>query len=79
MGRVHSINTGKDGLVRSVQVRCAKEGKISKNLLDRPIHKLCVIVPVEEQQWYSWWPETDNNSANLKCFSEEAPWINFLH
>ena len=50
MGRVHSINTGKDGLVRSVQVRCAKEGKISKNLLDRPIHKLCVIVPVEEQQ-----------------------------
>ena len=51
MGQVHSIKTGKDGLVRSAQVRCVstKDGKISKTYLDRPIHKLCIIVPVEEQ------------------------------
>ena len=51
LGQVHSVKTGRDGLVRSVQVRCVsfKEGKSVTSYLDRPIHKLCVIVPVEEQ------------------------------
>ena len=51
LGQVHSVKTGRDGLVRSVQVRCVslKDGKTSTSYLDRPIHKLCVIVPTEEQ------------------------------
>ena len=51
LGQVNSIKTGKDGLVRSAQVRCVstKDGKVSTTTLERPIHKLCIIVPVEEQ------------------------------
>ena len=51
LGQIHSIKIGKDGLVRSAQVRCvcSKDGKISKGIIERPIHKLCIIVPIEEQ------------------------------
>ncbi|MCP3850322.1 MAG: hypothetical protein GY694_08820 [Gammaproteobacteria bacterium] len=51
LGQVDSIKTGTDGLVRSAKVRyvCTKDGQVTKGILERPIHKLCVIVPVEEQ------------------------------
>ena len=51
LGQVSSVKVGGDGLVRSAQVRCVStnDGKVSKTTLERPIHKLCVIVPVEEQ------------------------------
>ena len=51
LGQVEDVKVSKDGLVRSCQVRCVSrtDGKISKSLLQRPIHKLCVIVPKEEQ------------------------------
>ena len=52
LGQVHSIKTSKDGLVRCAQVRCVtrKDENVSISYLDRPVHKLCVIVPVEEQE-----------------------------
>ena len=51
LGQVHSVKIGSDGLVRSVEVRyvSTKDGKIVKGMLERPVHKICVIVPVEEQ------------------------------
>ena len=51
LGMVIGIKSSKDGLVRSVKVRCLNriENRFTVSYLDRPIHKLCVIVPVEEQ------------------------------
>ena len=51
LGMVIGIKSSKDGLVRSVKVRCLNrtESKFTVSYIDRPIHKLCVIVPVEEQ------------------------------
>ena len=52
LGQVEKVNTStKDGLVRSAEVRCVcrNEGQITFSYLTRPIHKLCVIVPIEEQ------------------------------
>ena len=52
LGQVVGVKTSKDGLVRSARVRCMNktEDKLTSVFLDRPIHKLCVIVPVEEQE-----------------------------
>ena len=52
LGQVHSIKTNMDGLVRCAKVRCVtrKDNNTSISYLDRPVHKLCVIVPVEEQE-----------------------------
>ena len=50
LGQVVGVKLSKDGLVRSARVRCINRGdRLSRIFLDRPIHKLCVIVPVEEQ------------------------------
>ena len=52
LGQVVGVKTSdKDGLIRSVEVRCVSrsDGKASFCYLSRPVHKLCVIVPVEEQ------------------------------
>jgi hypothetical protein len=51
LGQVVSVKVSKDGLVRSARVRCVNRtgDKVNVILLDRPIHKLCVIVPTEQQ------------------------------
>ena len=51
LGQVEEVKVSKDGMVRSCRVRCVSrtEGKITKSVLERPIHKLCVIVPKDEQ------------------------------
>ena len=51
LGQVIGVKTSKDGLVRSVKVRCVNrtDDKCTSSYLERPIHKLCVIVPTEEQ------------------------------
>ena len=51
LGQVIEVRTSKDGLVRTAKVRCVnrKDDKVTTTVLERPIHKLCIIVPVEEQ------------------------------
>ena len=51
LGQVHRIKTKIDGVVRCAIVRCVtrKDDNIAISYLDRPIHKLRVIVPVEKQ------------------------------
>ena len=51
LGQVIGVKASKDGLVRTAKVRCVNrtDDRITKNVLDRPIHKLCIIVPKEEQ------------------------------
>ena len=51
LGQVSDVKVSKDGLVRSAKIRCVnrKDEKITTSVLERPIHKLCVIVPREEQ------------------------------
>ena len=51
LGQVSDVKVSKDGLVRSCSVRCVSRSKniITKNTLMRPIHGICVIVPIEEQ------------------------------
>ena len=52
LGLIIGTKPSKDGLVRSVKVKCINrnEEKLTVCYLDRPIHKLCCIVPVEEQE-----------------------------
>ena len=52
LGLVIGTKPSKDGLVRSVKVKCINRNdeKLTVSYLDRPIHKLCCIVPVEEQE-----------------------------
>ena len=51
LGQVVGVKFSGDGLVRSVKVRTVSiiDGENKVSYLSRPIHKLCVIVPVEEQ------------------------------
>ena len=49
LGQVDEVKVSKDGLVRAVKVRTVSRNENRFTYLDRPIHKLCVIVPVEEQ------------------------------
>ena len=52
LGLVIGTKPSKDGLVRSAKVKCINrnDDKLTVSYLDRPIHKLCCIVPVEEQE-----------------------------
>ena len=52
LGLIIGTKPSNDGLVRSVKVKCINrnEEKLTVSYLDRPIHKLCCIVPVEEQE-----------------------------
>ena len=50
LGQVDDIKVGRDGLVRVVRIRTLSKNENKFVYLDRPIHKLCVIVPVEEQK-----------------------------
>ena len=49
LGQVQEVKTSGDGLVRSAKIRTLRKGENKCSVLERPIHKLCVIVPVEEQ------------------------------
>ena len=52
LGQVVGVKVStKDGFVRTVEVRCVarSDGRTTFSYLNRPVHKLCVIVPVEEQ------------------------------
>ena len=52
LGQITEVFESSDKLVRSATVRFINRtnDKVSTQHLKRPIHKLCVIVPVEEQQ-----------------------------
>ena len=50
MGRIHEVRRGVDGLVRSVVLQYKLPNEKVFRKVDRPIHGICVIVPVEEQQ-----------------------------
>ena len=52
LGQVQEVKVSTDGLVRSVKVRTVSrnDAQIKVSYLDRPVHKLCVIVPIEEQE-----------------------------
>ena len=51
LGQIVDVKVSKDGMIRTAKVNCVKrtENEISKRILERPIHRLCTIVPVEEQ------------------------------
>ena len=49
LGRVTEVRTGTDGLVRSVVLQYKLSSEKVFRHVDRPIHGVCVIVPVEEQ------------------------------
>ena len=52
LGQVIDVKASKDGLIRSAKIQCVSrttDDKITKTVLERPIHKLCIIVPKEEQ------------------------------
>ena len=50
LGQVSGVKLGEDGHVRSVTVRYVKNVKDGTHgYVSRPVHKLVVILPVEEQ------------------------------
>ena len=51
LGQVTDVKVSNDGLVRSCKVRCVSrsDNTITESTVERPIHKLCVIVPIKEQ------------------------------
>ena len=50
LGQVEAVKVSKDGLVRVVKVRTVGKGENKFTIVEKPIHKLCVIVPIEEQK-----------------------------
>ncbi len=51
--RIISIYVGLDGKVRSADLEYKVPGKSKFRVTTRPIHKLVLVVPVEEQTWRS--------------------------
>ena len=49
LGRVEEVKQGVDGLVRKVSLKYKLPGEKTFRTVDRPIHGIAVIVPVEEQ------------------------------
>ena len=49
LGRVHEVKKGADGLVRTVALKYKLPNEKVYRTVDRPIHGICVIVPIEEQ------------------------------
>ena len=49
LGKVHNVKTSADGLVRSVKLLYKNPGESIHREVDRPIHGIAVIVPIEEQ------------------------------
>ena len=74
MGRVNEVRTGVDGLVRSVVLQYKLPNEKVFRTVDRPIHGICVIVPVEEQQSTTGTDKTViDNSALNPCASTFIP------
>ena len=49
MGRVQEVKRGTDGLVRTVVLKYKLPNEKTFRTVSRPIHGICVIVPIEEQ------------------------------
>ena len=49
LGRVVTVHPGKDGLVRRVTLKYRLPGEKTFRTVERPVHGVSVIVPVEEQ------------------------------
>ena len=49
LGKVSSIKIGDDGLVRTITLLYRNEGEKTLREVERPIHGVAVIVPIEEQ------------------------------
>ena len=49
LGKVENVKKGKDGHVRSVTLKYKNQGENTYREVDRPIHGIAVIVPIEEQ------------------------------
>ena len=49
LGRVHEVKKGTDGLVRTVSLKYKLPNEKVYRTVDRPVHGICVIVPIEEQ------------------------------
>ena len=52
LGRVKNVKKGDDGNVRTVTLVYKNENENAFREVDRPIHGIAVIVPVEEQNKY---------------------------
>ena len=60
LGRVVDVKAGIDGFVRKVILEYKLPNEKVHRLVDRPIHGIAVIVPVEEQNLY-----IDSSPSNL--------------
>jgi hypothetical protein len=49
LGRVEEVKLGDDGLVRTVSLKYKLPTEKNYRKVDRPIHGISVIVPIEEQ------------------------------
>ena len=49
LGKVHQVKVGQDGLVRTVSLQYKLPAEKNFRTVDRPIHGISVIVPIEEQ------------------------------
>ena len=49
LGKVTEVKTGHDGLVRTVVLKYKLPTEKNFRTVDRPIHGISVIVPIEEQ------------------------------
>ena len=60
LGRVISVKKGADGLVRTVRLAYKNANEKCMREVDRPIHGIAVIVPVEEQVPSNLNPKADS-------------------
>ena len=51
LGKVQSVKKGTDGLVRTVNLVYKNLGEKVFREVDRPVHGIAVIVPIEEQSY----------------------------
>ena len=58
LGRVIEVQPGSDGIVRKVILQYKLQNEKTYRYVDRPIHGIAVIVPVEEQ--------TELNNTNVR-------------
>ena len=73
MGRIQEVRRGGDGLVRSVVLQYKLPNEKVFRKVDRPIHGICVIVPVEEQQTSTGTDTTVTDSTLNPCASTFVP------
>ena len=73
MGRIEEVRRGVDGLVRSVVLQYKLPNEKVFRKVDRPIHGICVIIPVEEQQRNTGTDTTVTDSTLNPCASTFVP------